>query len=60
MEIRQLGYFCVLAEQLHVTKAALLLNVAQPALSHQIKQLEEELGTQGGAQQPARTLNRRG
>ena len=45
MEIRHLRYFCVLAEQLHFTKAALLLNVAQPALSHQIKQLEEELGT---------------
>ena len=46
MEIRHLRYFCVLAEQLHFTKAALLLNVAQPALSHQIKQLEMELGTQ--------------
>ena len=46
MEIRHLRYFCVLAEQLHFTKAALLLNVAQPALSHQIRQLEEDLGTQ--------------
>src|SRR5689334_23169459 len=46
MEIRHLRSFCVLAEQLHFTKAALLLNVAQPALSHQIKQLEAELGVQ--------------
>ena len=46
MEIRHLRSFCVLAEQLHFTKAALLLNVAQPALSHQIRQLEAELGTQ--------------
>src|SRR6516164_1610222 len=46
MEIRHLRYFCVLAEQLHFTIAALLLNVAQPALSHQIRQLEEDLGTQ--------------
>ena len=46
METRHLRYFCVLAEQLHFTKAALLLNVAQPALSLQIRQLEKELGVE--------------
>ncbi len=30
MEIRHLRSFCVLAEQLHFTRAAVLLNVAQP------------------------------
>ncbi len=46
MEARHLRYFCALAEELHYTKAALLLNVSQSSLSHQIMNLEEELGTQ--------------
>jgi DNA-binding transcriptional LysR family regulator len=45
METRHLRFFCVLAEELHFTRAALLLNVSQPAFSHQIMQLEDELGT---------------
>ncbi|WP_143959290.1 LysR family transcriptional regulator [Litoribacter populi] len=44
MEIRQLQYFAVLAEELHFNKAAAKLHIVQPALSKQLQQLEQELG----------------
>lgn len=44
MELRQLRYFCVLAKTLNFTRAAELLHIAQPPLSRQIQQMEEELG----------------
>ena len=44
MEFRQLRYFCIVARELNFTRAAEKLRVAQPALSRQIRQLEEELG----------------
>lgn len=43
MEIRLLRSFCVLAEEEHFNRAAQRLNLAQPSLTAQIKQLESDL-----------------
>lgn len=44
MEIRQLRYFLRIAELGSFSKASLALHIAQPALSQQMAQLEDELG----------------
>ena len=45
MELRQLRYFCAIARCGSFSKAAGEVFIAQSALSHQLAQLEEELGT---------------
>ncbi|QIF02085.1 LysR family transcriptional regulator [Roseimicrobium sp. ORNL1] len=46
MDIHELRSFVVLAEQLHFGRAARVLHLSQPALTKQIRKMEEELGTE--------------
>lgn len=44
MELRHLKYFVMSAEEQNMSRASARLNISQPAVSRQLKDLEEELG----------------
>jgi LysR family transcriptional regulator, salicylic acid-responsive activator of bsdBCD len=46
MDLKRMHYFCTIAEQGQVSRAAKVLHMAQPPLSQRLKELENELGTE--------------
>ena len=44
MDLKRMRYFCTIVEQGQISRAARLLNMAQPPLSQRLRELEEEFG----------------
>ncbi|MCW2103519.1 UNVERIFIED_ORG: DNA-binding transcriptional LysR family regulator [Rahnella aquatilis] len=45
MDLKRMRYFCTIAEQGSISKAAKVLNIAQPPLGKRLHELEEEIGS---------------
>ncbi|WP_019159072.1 LysR family transcriptional regulator [Brevibacterium senegalense] len=60
MSLKRLSYFVALADTLHFGGAAEAMGVSQPALSGEIKKLEEELGIMLFTRKPRPALTREG
>ena len=44
MDLKRMRYFCTIVEQGQISRAARVLNMAQPPLSQRLRELEEEFG----------------
>ena len=58
MELRVLRYFITIAEEGSISKAAEKLMITQPTLSHQLKDLEQELGEPLFIREHIKSLNK--